>query len=357
MNNTKTLCAEFSASASQTGALRPESSSPTQGVTGAELRERMHKDPDAVDNDTVGGGLIRTAGSNAALQHALSEKKRKEQKKFARDAQDLNEYLDQIADIIAALHNQLAEQLILLGRINDMIDGLERGELPEQNPDGSFADKGVEAKFQAYEKHTGKKVDRNDPVAVLNAMLVIEHWLNDDVADTRQQIKDKQKILDAGQRQLTAARADEDVPLSAESAVERLSAYVGGQATQHQQDDLTARVDQVSENDEVLGAFMLSLDDFGVEPPSDTDVEAFSRDIGAADQIADVTARAEAQRAIIAQYPHAAQEYANISQDSEVAQILAQDVSSASSVQGDNMDAPQGDHDYHQRQGAVMKLS
>lgn len=357
MSNTKTLRAEFSASASQTGAPRPESSSPTQGVTGAELRERMHKDPDAVDNDTVGGGLIRTAGSSVALQHALSEKKRKEQKKFARDAQDLDEYLDQIADIIAALRNQLAEQLDLLGRINDMIDGLKRGELPEQNPDGSFADKGVEAKLQAYEKRTGKKLDRNDPDAVANALLAIKHGVNDDIANTRQQIKDNQKKLDAGQRQLTAARADEDVRVSAESVEERMSAGALTEITQQQQDDLTARVDQTSENDEVLGAFMLSLDDFGVEPPSDTNIEAFSREIGAADQIADVTARAEAQRAIIAQYPHAAQEYANISQDSEVAQLLAQDASSASPVQGDNMDAPQGDHDYHQRQGAVMKLS
>lgn len=135
MSNTKTLRAEFSASASQAGALRPESSSPTQGVTGAELRERMHKDPDAVDNDTVGGGLIRTAGSNAALQYALSEKKRKEQKKFARDAQDLNEYLDRIADIIADLRAQaddLRNQAKLHGEkadaLAELADAIEKGE-------------------------------------------------------------------------------------------------------------------------------------------------------------------------------------------------------------------------------------
>lgn len=133
---------------------------------------------DDVADDSVGAGLRGSASLISRNQSggAIAKKKEEERKRFVRAVHAALRRLDEINDRLAELDQEIGQHKENINVIDQMIDELQaNGEL-EVNEDGSLKSDEYERQRKAYEKRTGKKLDPNDPDAMIIALMEQRAW-------------------------------------------------------------------------------------------------------------------------------------------------------------------------------------
>lgn len=217
-------------------------------------------------------GIIATA--NGAVRSAFEGREAERERERRRQLSDAAlRAAERIAEIDRQLAGLYEERDRILEDIRDtqrrmdaLRDGVrqieENGDL-ERNEDGTLRNRALEAQLRAYERRTGRPVDRNDPETLLLALreqLDHERGAMDQHREREQENEDRIRELEgqraARQRDLDNAQAGPDVS-SAESRVARAdnTALVRSadlelsdldEAQEDEFDDLLAGIDDVA---------------------------------------------------------------------------------------------------------------
>ncbi|WP_416899477.1 MAG: hypothetical protein ACMVY4_07140 [Minwuia sp.] len=131
---------------------------------------------DGVAGEAVGSGYRGNATHAAHRQTGSANKRDEERRKFTRAMHAALKRLDDINNRIGELDNEIAQHQRNIGVIDRMIEELQaNGEL-EVNEDGTLKNDEYQRQREAYEKRTGKKLDPNDPEALMIALQEQRRW-------------------------------------------------------------------------------------------------------------------------------------------------------------------------------------
>lgn len=134
---------------------------------------------DGVAGEAVGSGYRGNATHAAHRQAGSANKRDEERRKFTRAMHAALKRLDDINNRIGELDNEIAQHQRNIGVIDRMIEELQaNGEL-EANEDGTLRNDEYERLRKEYEKRTGKKLDPNDPEALMIALQEQRRWEED----------------------------------------------------------------------------------------------------------------------------------------------------------------------------------
>ena len=162
------------------------------------------EDQDRVDAYTrlasVTGGELNTSiiGNEARIAGKGGGNSAKE-RRARRAARDVTDQI--IMQQIVDLDRKIAE---MDRRIDHLSDYIARGEV-EVGEDGKLTDDEAERALREYEERTGRKIDRNDSQAVLDAL----HQQNIFMMEQRDQYQAERDRLEAAQERLDAAETPE----------------------------------------------------------------------------------------------------------------------------------------------------
>lgn len=179
---------------------------------------------DNVAGGAVGSGFRGSATLQSAISGAGGQRKKDERKREAALRRAINDALERMDQQLAAIDLRRGEIAEMLQGAEDVIETINNGEAVELDDDGTLKNKAAEKALKEFEKRTGKKVDRNDPDAVLEALIIIQAELKQedrDLADKRDRIADaKQEV-----RQQTSIEGIEKIEEEVELAYEGIAAY------------------------------------------------------------------------------------------------------------------------------------
>lgn len=131
---------------------------------------------DGVAGEAVGSGYRGNATHAAHRQTGSAAKREEERRKFTRAMHAALKRLDDINNRIGELDNEIAQHQRNIGVIDRMIQELQaNGEL-EVNEDGTLKNDEYERLRKEYEERTGKKLDPNDPEALMIALQEQRRW-------------------------------------------------------------------------------------------------------------------------------------------------------------------------------------
>jgi len=176
---------------------------------------------DGVAGEAVGSGYRGNATHAAHRQAGSANKREEERRKFTRAMHAALKRLDDINNRIGELDNEIAQHQRNIGVIDRMIEELQaNGEL-EVNEDGTLKNDEYERLRKEYEKRTGKKLDPNDPEALMIALQEQRRWEEDQLERKGRE----RKGLEEDKRQLeselehTAEIADKKERLAAKGKI------------------------------------------------------------------------------------------------------------------------------------------
>lgn len=177
---------------------------------------------DGVAGEAVGSGYRGNATLMAHSHAGAGSDSRKEreerQKELRRAIQAAIGRMDaRIADIDAR-RGDIADMLEGIGEVIDTINDDKGVELDDE---GNLKNKAAEKALREYEKRTGTKVDRTDPDAVLEAMIIIQAELEredrdlarkrDRIADAKEELWNQDEISAVERIEREANLADEGI--------------------------------------------------------------------------------------------------------------------------------------------------
>ena len=242
---------------------------------------------DGVAGEAVGSGYRGNATLMAHSQAGAGSDSRKEreerQKELRRAIQAAIGRMDaRIADIDAR-RGDIADMLEGVGEVIDTINDDKGVELDDE---GNLKNKAAERALREYEKRTGTKVDRTDPDAVLEAMIIIQAELereDRDLARKRDRIADAKEELWEQPDVESVRRVEEETELEQEAfeAVRRQNEVA--------QTDLVDRTPLTNRPTEAI----LTAKD------NETAAYEFEKGYAEAARIADPIERLEAEKALV----------------------------------------------------------
>lgn len=244
--------------------------------------------------------------------------------KKAENAHKLKKQMEELQDYLMLLQHQkqqfVDQQRTLqdLGkRIAIINTDLFNGRLPELDEHGALLDTEMESRLREYEAQIGETVDRHDVTAMRAAWKQIDRQNTESYDNIERRMVVTNAQIDQVEFEQTAVLAQGEEW----DVMNALSIHGGneqGIASQNRTDDLAGLHDQESEVD-AIDALFFDDDPLESEPPPDEEMAAFARQVGLA-TAADDPAAEIAQ--LIQSYPQAAQEFAAISPDSDVAKMM-----------------------------------
>lgn len=244
--------------------------------------------------------------------------------KKAETAHKLKKQMEELQDYLMLLQHQkqqfVDQQRVLqdLGkRIAIINNDLLKGQLPELDENGALLDAEMESRLREYEDQIGETVDRHDVTAMRAAWKEIGQK-NAESFDNIERRKMVNEEISAQTKVELAEKQSEEKRLDENDISSRRGNGRQGLASQNRADDLAGLLDQESEVD-AIDALFFDDDPLESEPPPDEEMAAFARQVGVAAAADDPAA--EIAR-LIQSYPQAAQEYAAISPDSDVAKMM-----------------------------------
>ncbi|SNY59408.1 hypothetical protein SAMN06297129_3755 [Pseudooceanicola antarcticus] len=290
--------------------------------------------------DPDGGlnGRMRTAASNARLANGNTESEKKKRERTAAlmrsvaaiEAQlaKLYERRDQLMSEIDQLEQEIEKLDQELDHLDDAIARLEKGEELGLDENGALKDKQLETALQEYERRTGKKVDRSDSDALLQALRDIEANKSNDrdakqaeLDGKRADLDDVRREIDGLEAQLEAVQGNQNQLSGAE---EQSHAYdLGGNqwgARQHEAEivnQIAELGDTGAESAEVSQRSNEYRDEDVI--PDHMDIEEFQSKRENLQNYPD-SLRADMELALIQQYPEVAEFVAKM--EPEVAELI-----------------------------------
>jgi chromosome segregation ATPase len=165
-------------------------------------------------------GLIDQTGGAARRD---AEDQRRDQEKRRKEQID-RILLMQINQRIAEIDARLGELYDIRDQITAEIEGLERGigvldgalgrlragEELERNEDGSLADEELEAQIRAYERRMGREIDRDDPDALIAAIMAQREYMDRQLDDARRRHRENTDEIDGLERERRGLEAERD---------------------------------------------------------------------------------------------------------------------------------------------------
>ncbi len=305
-----------------------------EGQLDAENRQDMNgADPDGGLN-----GRMRTAASNARLANGNTESEKKKRERTAAlmrsvaaiEAQlaKLYERRDQLMSEIDQLEQEIEKLDQELDHLDDAIARLEKGEELGLDENGALKDKQLESALQEYERRTGKKVDRSDSDALLQALRDIEANKSNDrdakqaeLDGKRADLDDVHREIDGLEAQLEAVQGEQN---QLSGAGEQSHAYdLGGNqwgARQHEA-EIVNQIAELGDTGAESAEVSQRSNEYRDEDiiPEDVHVEEFQRQLADLDSYPE-DFRSELQIEAIRDYPEIAAYVAKT--DPAVAELL-----------------------------------
>lgn len=242
---------------------------------------------DGVAGEAVGSGYrgnaTLMAHSHAGAGSDSRREREERQKELRRAIQAAIGRMDARIAGIDARRRDIADMLDGVGEVIDTINDDKGVELDDE---GNLKNKAAEKALREYEKRTGTKVDRTDPDAVLEAMIIIQAELereDRDLARKRDRIADaKNKVRDQ-----TSTEGVEKIEQETQLVDEGIAAY--RRQAEIQETDLVERTPLTNRPTEAI----LTAKD------NETAAYEFEKGYAEAARIEDPTERLEAEKALV----------------------------------------------------------
>jgi hypothetical protein len=124
---------------------------------------------DAEAGETVAGGYAArgTAKPEDSGKNGSKRKSNEMMQAVLDSTAEMQRQLERLYEQREALYNQLSDIEIKIDKLDQTIQRMNHGDMPEIGPDGKLVDDELEAMVAAEEKRLGRSIDRSDPQSLM----------------------------------------------------------------------------------------------------------------------------------------------------------------------------------------------
>ncbi len=131
---------------------------------------------DAEAGETVAGGYAArgTAKPEDSGKNGSKRKSNEMMQAVLDSTAEMQRQLERLYEQREALYDQLSDIEFKIDKLDQTVQRMNDGDMPEIGPDGKLVDAELEAMIAAEEKRLGRAIDRSDPQALM-AIFAAEH--------------------------------------------------------------------------------------------------------------------------------------------------------------------------------------